>query len=172
MNNKQFTQSEKAKRGWWASVVFMLLIVVLIVFLSYVKIVEENRDILIGIIGMLTGSISSMLAIASGRDPSEVEELKDKLASANADREALIARLRDAQIQMQLLRNQIFELQNAVIDKLSVFVGGSPIKSRDEASVEVPQVVKEWLPKSEDAPQPTEKPTEKPTEPVKKGEKK
>ena len=82
--NKQFTQSEKAKRGWWASVVFMLLIVVLIVFLSYVKIVEENRDILIGIIGMLTGSISSMLAIASGRDPSELEELKDKLASANA----------------------------------------------------------------------------------------
>ena len=43
------------------------------------KIVEENRDILIGIIGMLTGSISSMLAIASGRDPSEVEELKDEV---------------------------------------------------------------------------------------------
>ena len=50
--NKQFTQSEKAKRGWWASVVFMLLIVALIIFLTYVKIQEENRDILIGIIGM------------------------------------------------------------------------------------------------------------------------
>ena len=59
--NKQFNQSEKAKRGWWASVVFMLMIIALIIFLSYVKIVEENRDILIGIIGMLTGSISSML---------------------------------------------------------------------------------------------------------------
>lgn len=108
--NKQFTQSEKAKRGWWASVVFMLLIVVLIVFLSYVEIQKVSRDILIGIIGMLTGSISSMLAIASGRDPSEVEELKDKLSTANANREALIARLRDAQIQMQLLRGQVFEL--------------------------------------------------------------
>lgn len=147
MNNKQFTQSEKAKRGWWASVVFMLLIVVLIVFLSYVEIQKDNRDILIGIIGMLTGSISSMLAIASGRDPSEVEELKDKLASANADREALIARLRDAQIQMQLLRSQIFELQNAVIEKLSVFTGKSPIKTKDVEDVEVPEVVKEWLPK-------------------------
>ena len=62
--NKQFTQGEKAKRGWWASVVFMLLIVALIIFLTYVKIQEENRDILIGIIGMLTGSISSMLSIA------------------------------------------------------------------------------------------------------------
>ena len=106
----------------------MLLIVVLIVFLSYVKIVEENRDILIGIIGMLTGSISSMLAIASGRDPSELEEVKDKLSAANADRAALIGRLRDAQIQMQLLREQNFELQNAVIDKLSMLQGNPPTK--------------------------------------------
>jgi hypothetical protein len=168
MNNKQFTQSEKAKRGWWASVVFMLLIVVLIVFLSYVEIQKENRDILIGIIGMLTGSISSMLAIASGRDPSEVEELKDKLASANADREALIARLRDAQIQMQLLRSQIFELQNAVIEKLSVFMGNSPIKTKDVGDVEVPEVVKEWLPKpTKETPPPPKK--EQPKEPAKKG---
>jgi len=71
MNNKSFSQTDKAKRGWWASVVFMLLIVALIVFLSYVKVVEENRDILIGIIGMLTGSISSMLAINASTDPFE-----------------------------------------------------------------------------------------------------
>jgi hypothetical protein len=147
---RQFTQSEKAKRGWWASVVFMLLIVALIIFLSYVKIVEENRDILIGIIGMLTGSISSMLAIASGRDPSEMEELKEKLSAANADREALIARLRDAQIQMQLLREQIFELQNAVIDKLSLFSGSPPIKKRREQDVSLPDVVEQWLPGKEE----------------------
>ncbi len=151
ISNKQFTQSEKAKRGWWASVVFMLLIVVLIVFLSYVKIVEENRDILIGIIGMLTGSISSMLAIASGRDPSELEELKDKLSAANADRAALIGRLRDAQIQMQLLREQIFELQTAVIEKLSMFKGQSPIKTKTEDQVVLPPVVQDWLPGREDS---------------------
>jgi len=146
--NKQFTKSDKAKRGWWASVVFMFCICELIYFLSTTKIVEENRDILIGIIGMLTGSISSMLAIASGRDPSEVEELKDKLASANADRAALIARLRDSQIQMQLLREQIFELQNAVINKLSVFSGGDkPIKTKDQSQVILPTEVDEWIPK-------------------------
>lgn len=145
MTNKQFTQSEKAKRGWWASVVFMFLICVLIYFLSTHEIVEKNRDILIGIIGMLTGSISSMLAIASGRDPSEVEELKDKLASANGDRAALIARLRDAQIQMQLLREQIFELQSAVIEKLSVFHGESVIKTKSEDQVELKGVVQDWI---------------------------
>jgi hypothetical protein len=94
---------------------------------------------------MLTGSISSMLAIASGRDPSEVEELKDKLAAANGDREALIARLRDAQIQMQLLREQIFELQSAVIDKLSVFQGESVIKTKTEEQVQLKGVVSQWI---------------------------
>jgi len=148
--NKQFTQSEKAKRGWWASVVFMCLICVLIYFLSTHEIVEKNRDILIGIIGMLTGSISSMLAIASGRDPSEVEELKDKLASANGDRAALIGRLRDAQIQMQMLREQIFDLQSAVINKLSVLQGSAELIPHKEEEVKLKEVVEEWIPKIED----------------------
>jgi len=147
--NKQFTQTEKAKRGWWASVVFMLLIIGLIWFLAKHEIVEKNRDILIGIIGMLTGSISSMLAIASGRDPSEVEELKDKLATANGDRAALIARLRDCQIQLQLCRDQIFELQSAVINKLSLFAGDTPINTKTEGEVKLKGVVDQWsVPKS------------------------
>jgi len=89
-----------------------------------------------------------MLAIASGRDPSEVEELKDELSSANSDRAALIARLRDSQIQMQLLREQIFELQNAVINKLSMFSSGEkPIKTKDQSQVVLPSEVDEWIPK-------------------------
>ena len=145
-SNRAFSQVEKAKRGWWASVIFMLLVVGLIIFLTYVKIVDENRDVLIGIIGMLTGSISGMLAIASGRDPSELEELKDKLSSANADRAALISRLRDCNIQLQLRTEQICELQEAVIEKLSIFAGENPIKTRKESDVVLHPSVEEWLP--------------------------
>ena len=143
-NNKQ--QVEKAKRGWWASVVFMLLIVALIVFLSYVKIVEENRDILIGIIGMLTGSISAMLSIASGRDPSELEELKEKLASANADRAALIARLRDAQIQIQLKSDQLSDIHVALVEKLPIWDGAPVVRHRNVEDVTLDPQVEEWLP--------------------------
>jgi uncharacterized transporter YbjL len=149
-SNKQDIQIDKAKRGWWFSVFFMLLVVGLIMFLSFVKIEEKNRDVLVGMLGMLTGAISSMLAIASGRDPSEVEDLKDKLSSANADRQALIARLRDSQIQMQLLREQIFELQNAVINKLSLFVNEQPIKTKNENQVILDKHVEEWLPTDRD----------------------
>ncbi len=158
MNNKKPTEKKrtereltseiKAKRGWWFSVFFMVLVVGLILFLTYVEIVEKNRDVLVGILGMITGSISSMMAIASGRDPSEVEDLKDKLSSANSDREALIARLRDSQIQMQLLREQINELQQAMIDKLSLFAGESPIKTKNPSQVVLHPTVDEWLPRS------------------------
>lgn len=146
-SNRQFTQTEKAKRGWWFSVVFMVLVICLIMFLAFVPLQQDNRDIIVGMIGMITGAISSMLSIAAGRDPSEVEELKDKLAAANSDRAALIGRLRDSQIQMQLLRDQIFELQSAVIDKLSFFKDQNPIKTKDRSQVVLNEEVEEWLPK-------------------------
>ena len=148
--HKQFTSTEKAKRGWWFSVMFMIIVVGLILFLTYVKIVDENRDVLVGILGMITGSISSMMAIASGRDPSEVEELKDQLAAANADRAALIARLRDAQIQLQLKTDQMFELQVAIIDKLSVFEGQKIIQTKDDSLVTLNKTIEEWLPTNRD----------------------
>ena len=37
--HKEFTQTETARRGWWFSVVFLCLVVGLILFLTYVKIV-------------------------------------------------------------------------------------------------------------------------------------
>ena len=122
MVSEQVTELDeyKARRGWWFAVFFLLLVVGLVVFLARVTIVDQNRDVLVGILGVITGSISSMLAIASGRDPSEVEELRDKLGKANADREALIARLRDAQIQLQIHRDMITDLQRAIIDCASL----------------------------------------------------
>ena len=145
-SKKQFNQSEKAKRGWWASVVFMVMIVALIIFLTYVKIQEENRDILIGIIGMLTGSISSMLSIAAGKDPAKIEELKEKLSVANADRAALIARLRDAQIQIQLKTDQLNDIQTALIEKLPVWEGKKVVNRKSEDDVVLNKHVDEWIP--------------------------
>jgi hypothetical protein len=136
----------RAKRGWWFSVIFLLIVIGLVGFLTKVEIVDKNRDVLIGILGMITGSISSMMAIASGRDPSELEELKDKLSSANADREALIARLRDSQIHTQLKTDQIFELQMAVIDKLSLFQSQNIIKTKNRTQVVLDPDIQEWLP--------------------------
>ena len=145
-SNVELIQEQKHKRGCIFSVAFLLIVVGLILFLTYVRIVDENRDVLVGILGVITGSISSMMSIASGRDPSEVEELKDKLAKSDADRAALIGRLRDAQIQLELKNAQVSELQTAVIDKLSIFANQRTIKTKDASQVVLDPKVEEWLP--------------------------
>jgi len=136
---------KRTLRGWWFSVVYMILVMGLIWFLARVEIVEKNRDVLIGILGMITGSISSMLAIASGRDPAEVDELKDQLANQEADRAALIARLRDAQIGLQLKNDQLMELQTEMIRQLA----GLNVTIKREGDVELNPHVAQWLPNTE-----------------------
>lgn len=132
----------KARRGWLFSVMYLSLILGLILFLSFVEVQEKNRDVLVGIIGVITGSISSMIAVASGRDPAEIAELKELLAAKEADRAALIARLRDAQISLQLKSDQLSELQTVMINELA----GLRVAQRREADVTLNRHVAEWLP--------------------------
>jgi hypothetical protein len=132
----------KARRGWIFAVIYLTLILGLILFLSFVEIVEKNRDVLVGILGVLTGSISSMIAVASGRDPAEIEELKSELSAQQADRAALIARLRDAQISLQLKSDQVTQLQTLMISELA------QLRARQltESDVQLNRHVAEWLP--------------------------
>jgi len=132
----------KARRGWFFSVIYLTLILGLILFLSFVEIVEKNRDVLVGILGVLTGSISSMIAVASGRDPAEIEELKSELSAQQADRAALIARLRDAQISLQLKSDQVTQLQTLMIAELAQLRA----TQLTESDVELNRHVAEWLP--------------------------
>lgn len=132
----------KARRGWIFSVIYLTLILGLILFLSFVEIVEKNRDVLVGILGVLTGSISSMIAVASGRDPAEIEELKGELSAQQADRAALIARLRDAQISLQLKSDQVTQLQTLMIAELAQLRA----TQLTESDVELNRHVAEWLP--------------------------
>jgi len=138
-------EDKKTKRGWWFSVIFLVLVMGLIVFLARVEIIEKNRDVLIGILGVLTGSISSMLAIASGRDPAEVDELKQELSKQEADRAALIARLRDAHIHSQLKSDQLMQLQLAMIKALTPL----DVQVLTEDMVQLNEHVEEWLPNVE-----------------------
>ena len=139
---------EKARRGWAFSVTYLLLILLLIVFLATVQIEDKNRDVVVGILGVLTGSISAMIAVASGRDPAEIEELKERLSNQEADRAALIARLRDAQISLQMKSDQLAQLQTLMIHELARLRGARVL---DESEVELNRHVEEWLPDQEKA---------------------
>ena len=103
---------------------------------------------LVGILGVITGSISSMIAVASGRDPAEIDELKKQLAAQEADRAALIARLRDAQISLQLKSDQLAQLQTLMISELAQL---RDIQILKEEEVTLNRHVEEWLPDQDTA---------------------
>ena len=136
---------EKGIRSWFAAFIFLTLVVGLIFFLTFFHIPDKNKDIITSIIGMIVGSISTAISIFVGRDPDDLKQLKEEIAGLNDDRSTLISRLRDAQIDKDMLRRQYEHLQNQVIDKLSIFVGREHLHSLGKS--EVPDEVDRWIPK-------------------------
>lgn len=130
------------------------MVVGLIFFLTFLEIPDKNKDLITSIIGMLVGSISMAISIFVGRDPDDVAALKGQIEELSDDRNTLIARLRDAQIDKDILRRQHEGLQALVISKLSVFAEdkrlGELAALADERSI--PEEVARWIP-GERAPQ-------------------
>lgn len=135
---------EKGIRSWFAALIFLTLVVGLIFFLTFFHIPDKNKDIITSIIGMIVGSISTAISIFVGRDPDDLKQLKEELAALNDDRSTLISRLRDAQIDKDMLRRQHEHLQNQVIDKLSVFVGRENLHTLGKN--DIPEEVARWIP--------------------------
>jgi len=144
----------KSARSWLASLIFLTMVVGLIFFLTFLEIPDKNKDLITSIIGMLVGSISMAISIFVGRDPDDVAALKGQIEELSDDRNTLIARLRDAQIDKDILRRQHEGLQALVISKLSVFAEdkrlGELASLADERSI--PEEVARWIP-GERAPQ-------------------
>ena len=111
----------------------------------------ESASGTIGTNGVLTDdtlrTFLRKIRIAAGKDPAEIEELKDKLSAANADRAALIARLRDSQIQNQLKTEQLNDIQTALIEKMPIWEGKKVVHHKDENDVTLDKHVSDWLPK-------------------------
>ena len=139
--------SDKAKRSWVASFIFLIMIIGLIFFFTYMHIPDKNKDVIVGIVGMIIGSISSMISIFSGRDPDDIKELKEEIIKLNDDRSTLISRLRDAQLDKEHLRKQLQALQTEVISRLSIFVGIENLMKIGKIDDESKKEIEKWLPK-------------------------
>ena len=138
--------SDKGKRSWIASFIFLCMVIGLIFFFTYMHIPDKNKDVIVGIVGMIIGSISSMIAIFSGRDPDDIKELKEEIVKLNDDRTTLISRLRDAQMDKEVLRKQLEALQFQVINRLSIFVGVDNLMKIGKADANEQNFFDKWIP--------------------------
>ena len=86
------------------------------------------------------------ISIFVGRDPDDVAELRSEISSLRDDKNTLIARFRDAQIDKDTLRKQLTTLQMQIIERLSIFVGEESLKNIGNAKGAIPEDLARWIP--------------------------
>jgi len=90
-----------------------IVVILLLIYLANNSVPAENKDIFVSITGMIVGSLSVVIYAIIGRNPDEVAQLQSKVESQQKHIEMLVE-AKDA------YESQIINLQNEVIDKLSL----------------------------------------------------
>ena len=90
-----------------------IVVILLLIYLANNSVPAENKDIFVSITGMIVGSLSVVIYAIIGRNPDEVAQLQSKVESQQKHIEMLVE-AKDA------YEAQIINLQNEVIDKLSL----------------------------------------------------
>ena len=71
--------ANKDKRQYVAAGVFMMLVIMLMLFLTYIKIPVDNKDLVVSIISMLVGRSSIATDTLFGGHDTQFEELKKRI---------------------------------------------------------------------------------------------
>jgi hypothetical protein len=106
---------EKELRGYLGSMVVFLLVISLLLFLAFIEIPTTNNDVFKLVLGVIAGSLSTVMLTISGRDSSEVENLK-------IDNQKLIIENIELSKRVDQLESMFRDLQGKVIDKLAILV--------------------------------------------------
>tara|TARA_B100000927_G_C16458184_1_gene466728 strand:+ start:913 stop:1287 length:375 start_codon:yes stop_codon:yes gene_type:complete len=105
--------TQKDIRHYAGAAGIFIIVVALLLFLSFNQIPKDNKDLFVSIVGVISGSLSVILFTIIGRNPNEVQELKN----ANEKLEGQVTQLIQ---QKDELEGMLIEMQKEIVDKLSI----------------------------------------------------
>lgn len=105
--------TQKEVRHYAGAAGIFIIVVALLLFLSFNQIPKDNKDLFVSIVGVISGSLSVILFTIIGRNPNEVQELKN----ANEKLEGQVSQLIQ---QKDELEGMLIEMQKEIVDKLSI----------------------------------------------------
>ena len=112
-NNMSMTpRSAKDLRHYLGAAGIFLLIVFLLLFLSYNEIPPVNKDVFVSIVGMMVGSLSVVIYTIIGKNPEELESLRNK-------NESLQAGMQMMEVRNDQLESMIIQIQKNIITRLT-----------------------------------------------------
>ena len=100
-------------RHYIGAVGVFLLVILLLLFLSFHQIPQDNKDIFVSITGMIVGSLSVVIYAVIGRNPDEVQELQRK----NQSLQSLCDQMEKRNDQLE---GMIIKIQEDIIEKLTL----------------------------------------------------
>tara|TARA_B100000214_G_C23970352_1_gene629796 strand:+ start:2509 stop:2880 length:372 start_codon:yes stop_codon:yes gene_type:complete len=103
----------KEIRNYAGALGIFMVVIGLLIFLSYNQIPSENKDLFVSIVGVISGSLSVILFTIIGRNPNEVQELKNANEKLEGQVDQLIR-------QKDELEGMLIEMQKEIVDKLSI----------------------------------------------------
>mgnify|MGYP003132923126 FL=1 len=103
----------KELRNYVGALGIFVVVIGLLFFLSFHQIPTENKDLFVSIVGVISGSLSVILFTIIGRNPNEVQELKNSNEKLNGQVHQLIR-------QKDELEGMLIEMQKEIVDKLSI----------------------------------------------------
>ena len=93
-----------------------LLIIMLLIFLSYVEVPPVNKDLFVAIVGTLVSSLGVVVYTIIGQQPDELNKLQKK-------NESLSSVNNQMEVRNDQLEQMIIEMQKEMIEKLSELKG-------------------------------------------------
>jgi len=107
---------KKEMRNYIGAAGIFTLIILLLMFLSYVEIPPVNKDLFVAIVGTLVSSLGIVVYVIIGQQPDEVNKLQKK-------NESLETASHQMEKRNDQLEEMIIEMQKEMISKLT-FLGG------------------------------------------------
>jgi len=108
------TKDQRDIRHYAGASGIFLLIVLLLVFLSFIEIPPVNKDLFVAIVGTLVSSLGIVVYVIIGQQPDEVTKLQKK-------NESLETATHQMEKRNDQLEEMIIEMQAQMIQKLTFF---------------------------------------------------
>ena len=105
---------KKEMRHYIGAAGIFTLIILLLMFLSYVEIPPVNKDLFVAIVGTLVSSLGIVVYVIIGQQPDEVTKLQKK-------NESLESTTHQMEKRNDQLEEMIIEMQAKMIQKLTFF---------------------------------------------------
>ena len=108
----------KALRSYFGSLIILLFIIGIIVVFIQFPVLDTNKEVVMMLVGTLAASLSMVVSTLTGRDPHDVDALKNSIENKEHQIELLVKAKDDLEEMVINLQKQMLENQDMVLDRV------------------------------------------------------